>query len=699
MALLNLAGLNNLGSSSKAFATAPFVNTGYVKNSSNVLAGYGQNAHQGALSALGSITNSAKGMTSTFSGITGSLGKEISNLDFGKAASEAASPFKTAFNNVLGDSSKALGGLRDNVTSFANQFSPNNWSSNPLGTFQNLANVLMCPEAMLLPMFTNAFDSIMGSVARNLQPKELLTKALGNLMGSIVNQLPSLNLLVSFVEDIASYLGTLGFDSKDVLNGINEVLYNFGLTPDYVRDVKVVDDLIKSIERHVNANDKNGTYVPVIVPQFEEDRVRARCSVIAKIISKLLASYRDNNRFDDLQLRAAVLDSVRDPKLKADLARYMDYDSRKQSSYNASLVAARNGFFGDTAINNVLSVAIENKAIIDETDGIIKGIKEGTLPPSVENKIKILKNLAYLDNLNKDAYDKIVAFEEELGNISEEASNYYLIGLFNELDMAKKSSGYTVYQQDPQKYQLLEKDILTRTPEVTEIRKRIKNLTEPYTKGDKYFVTLDDKLNLLELAADLSPLNRSISKYIEDGLLRKEIDEVLSLPGMNQYYHPLAIPILGDVINSIILNTAIDTNEAYFKNIWNGTLEDIIFVLSLEFDNDEDHTNNDKLIDTTYFASTYKYEERLELYRSLEKLSSDNLDVHLDYMIEFDNNNPVNMMLKHFYHTKEKTPFMEKYVANKKIGYSSIHDTLTSYYIVKKLHGVMLLKLLELPKQ
>lgn len=353
MPLFSSAALNNLGTGGK-------INTGILGNASNTLASFGQNAQSSAHSALSSIVNSGKGMTSTFSGIMGDLGREMKAFDFGKVAQSGIEPFKQAGSNIINDSIKAIGGLKDNLTKFAGQFSPSKWSSDPIGTFKNLANVLMCPEEMLLPMFTNAFSAIVGSLKKNLQPKELLQRALSNMVGSIIQQLPSLNTLVSFVKDILSYLGTLGFGKSDVLEEIEKVLIKFELLPNYLTGIKTIDNLLDSLKSH-SKNNRSGylsSYVPPLLPKLDEDSVVARCSVIAKIISQLLASYRANNRFDDLEFRKAVLASIDDPALKERLSNYMGAEDLAKEEFEAKMVAARNGFFGDSALNNVLSVAV-----------------------------------------------------------------------------------------------------------------------------------------------------------------------------------------------------------------------------------------------------------------------------------------------------------------------------------------------------
>lgn len=699
MALFSSAALNNLGTGGK-------INTGILGNASNTLASFGQNAQSSAHSALSSIVNSGKGMTSTFSGIMGDLGREMKAFDFGKVAQSGIEPFKQAGSNIINDSIKAIGGLKDNLSKFAGQFSPSKWSSDPIGTFKNLANVLMCPEEMLLPMFTNAFSAIVGSLKKNLQPKELLQRALSNMVGSIIQQLPSLNTLVSFVKDIVSYLGTLGFGKSDVLEEIEKVLIKFELLPNYLTGIKTIDNLLDSLRSH-NKNNQSGylsSYVPPLLPKLDEDSVVARCSVIAKIISQLLASYRANNRFDDLEFRKAVLASIDDPALKERLSNYMGAEDLAKEEFEAKMVAARNGFFGDSALNNVLSVAVENAQTLDEMEAMLKDLRDGKLPPTPQNKIKLLKKMAYLDNLNKVAYDKLCAFEEEMKNISEEAANHYLKEVFDEMAKGESGQGFPLNKyseyvlHNKERYaENMSKDstheLLSQSNKYAELRKTILGICDKIIKSPTPITTLEMKMELLILVSSLSAINSKVTTYL--GSEGAKILKDYRTRGDNDLYHPLSTEFFARILVILLANTCKEGEEARFYNTWNDdVLGKVLFVFGLEYE----ESTSDANVETSgypYNISRLKLREsgdwasNITSYIQAYGSRSDDLSIMecASLFIRMDNSHPVMNHLYRFIQTGADNELARKFI---KVEYSTrlLKQVLESYYFDKKYYAL-----------
>lgn len=699
MPLFSSAALNNLGTGGK-------INTGILGNASNTLASFGQNAQSSAHSALSSIVNSGKGMTSTFSGIMGDLGREMKAFDFGKVAQSGIEPFKQAGSNIINDSIKAIGGLKDNLTKFAGQFSPSKWSSDPIGTFKNLANVLMCPEEMLLPMFTNAFSAIVGSLKKNLQPKELLQRALSNMVGSIIQQLPSLNTLVSFVKDIVSYLGTLGFGKSDVLEEIEKVLIKFELLPNYLTGIKTIENLLDSLKSH-NKNNRSGylsSYVPPLLPKLDEDSVVARCSVIAKIISQLLASYRANNRFDDLEFRKAVLASIDDPALKERLSSYMGAEDLAKEEFEAKMVAARNGFFGDSALNNVLSVAIENAQTLDEIEAMLKDLRDGKLPPTPQNKIKLLKKMAYLDNLNKVAYDKLCAFEEEMKNISEEAANHYLKEVFDEMAKGESGQGFPLNKyseyvlHNKERYaENMSKDstheLLSQSNKYAELRKTILGICDKIIKSPTPITTLEMKMELLILVSSLSAINSKVTTYL--GSEGTKILKDYRTKGDNDLYHPLSTEFFARILVILLANTCKEGEEARFYNTWNDdVLGKVLFVFGLEYE----ESTSDANVETSgypYNISRLKLREsgdwasNITSYMQAYGSRSDDLSIMecASLFIRMDNSHPMMNHLYRFIQAGADNELARKFI---KVEYSTrlLKQVLESYYFDKKYYAL-----------
>lgn len=699
MPLFSSAALNNLGTGGK-------INTGILGNASNTLASFGQNAQSSAHSALSSIVNSGKGMTSTFSGIMGDLGREMKAFDFGKVAQSGIEPFKQAGSNIINDSIKAIGGLKDNLTKFAGQFSPSKWSSDPIGTFKNLANVLMCPEEMLLPMFTNAFSAIVGSLKKNLQPKELLQRALSNMVGSIIQQLPSLNTLVSFVKDIVSYLGTLGFGKSDVLEEIEKVLIKFELLPKFLTNIKTIDNLLDSLKSH-NKNNQSGylsSYVPPLLPKLDEDNVVARCSVIAKIISQLLASYRANNRFDDLEFRKAVLASIDDPALKERLSNYMSAEDLAKEEFEAKMVAARNGFFGDSALNNVLSVAVENAQTLDEMEAMLKDLRDGKLPPTPQNKIKLLKKMAYLDNLNKVAYDKLCAFEEEMKNISEEAANHYLKEVFDEMAKGESGQGFPLNKyseyvlHNKERYtENMSKDstheLLSQSNKYAELRKTILGICDKIIKSPTPITTLEMKMELLILVSSLSAINSKVTTYL--GSEGAKILKDYRAKGDNDLYHPLSTAFFARVLVILLANTCKEGEEARFYNTWNDdVLGKVLFVFGLEYE-DSSEVGNVETSGYPYNISRLKLREsgdwasNITSYMQAYGSRSDDLSIMecASLFIRMDNSHPIMNHLYRFIQAGADNELARKFI---KVEYSTrlLKQVLESYYFDKKYYAL-----------
>lgn len=700
MALFSSAALNNLGTGGK-------LNTGVLSNASNTLASFGQNAQSSAHSALSSIVNSGKGMTSTFSGIMGDLGREMKAFDFGKVAQSGIEPFKQAGSNIINDSIKAIGGLKDNLSKFAGQFSPSKWSSDPIGTFKNLANVLMCPEEMLLPMFTNAFSAIVGSLKKNLQPKELLGRALSNMVGSIIQQLPSLNTLVSFVKDIVSYLGTLGFGKSDVLEEIEKVLIKFELLPKFLTNIKTIDNLLDSLKAH-NKNNQSGylsSYVPPLLPKLDEDSVVARCSVIAKIISQLLASYRANNRFDDLEFRKAVLASIDDPALKGRLSNYMGADDLAKEEFEAKMVAARNGFFGDSALNNVLSVAVENAQTLDEMEAMLKDLRDGKLPPTPQNKIKLLKKMAYLDNLNKVAYDKLCAFEEEMKNISEEAANHYLKEVFDEMAKGESGQGFPLNKyseyvlHNKERYaENMSKDstheLLSQSNKYAELRKTILGVCDKIIQSPVPIITLEMKMELLILVSSLSVVNSKVTTYL--GSEGASVLKGYRAKGDNDLYHPLSTEFFARILVILLANTCKEGEEARFHNTWGGdVLGKVLFVFGLEYEVEDSNTVD--TLTTGYPRNISKLKLResgdwasnITSYMQAYGSRSDELSIMecATLFIRMDNSHPI---MNHLYRFIQAGPDNELARRFIKVEYSTrlLKQVLESYYFDKKYYGL-----------
>lgn len=699
MPLFSSAALNNLGTGGK-------INTGILGNASNTLASFGQNAQSSAHSALSSIVNSGKGMTSTFSGIMGDLGREMKAFDFGKVAQSGIEPFKQAGSNIINDSIKAIGGLKDNLTKFAGQFNPSKWSSDPIGTFKNLANVLMCPEEMLLPMFTNAFSAIVGSLKKNLQPKELLGRALSNMVGSIIQQLPSLNTLVSFVKDIVGYLGTLGFGKSDVLEEIEKVLIKFELLPNYLTGIKTIDNLLDSLKSY-NKNNRSGylsSYVPPLLPKLNEDSVVARCSVIAKIISQLLASYRANNRFDDLEFRKAVLASIDDPALKERLSNYMGAEDLTKEEFEAKMVAARNGFFGDSALNNVLSVAVENAQTLDEMEAMLKDLRDGKLPPTPQNKIKLLKKMAYLDNLNKVAYDKLCAFEEEMKNISEEAANHYLKEVFDEMAKGESGQGFPLNKyseyvlHNKERYaENMSKDstheLLSQSNKYAELRKTILGICDKIIQSPTPIITLEMKMELLILVSSLSVINSKVTTYL--GSEGAKILKDYRAKGDNDLYHPLSTEFFARILVILLANTCKEGEEARFYNTWNDdVLGKVLFVFGLEYEESTSVTN----VETSgyhYNISRLKLREsgdwasNITSYMQAYGSRSDDLSIMecASLFIRMDNSHRVMNHLYRFIQAGADNELARKFI---KVEYSTrlLKQVLESYYFDKKYYAL-----------
>ncbi|BDH16404.1 MAG: hypothetical protein [Bacteriophage sp.] len=332
---------------------------------------------------------------------------------------EDEKPFTEDINNIKSDIKKAKKSIKKAKDSISNLIDNMNPKKNGLNALKALAHFLMCPEESLIGDIMNAFDSVI-NIAKNIKPKQLLQDALTELSTHILGRFPVVNNIMNFFILLGRYLGTDFGNNKNALDLVHNLIKKLGKKYDYLDNYTGLD-LIKDL---LNPEDSifagklpmNNNGIPVEV-------IRNKCSALGKIIAQIEASYRANNRFDDLVSTKNVLDYISDPELKRRMSIALAIDKNANQFLQLEDTASKLGYHNKSAINSGLVSLMTTGSHLTKLDEELDKVGDDTNKYNALS-IEATQQLASIKKINNASIQRLMAFDEGVSNIKRETTFY-----------------------------------------------------------------------------------------------------------------------------------------------------------------------------------------------------------------------------------------------------------------------------------